>query len=536
MLSGSLPVSGVPMSARTCAERVPAKQLRGDLDAIAAKALSAEPAERYPDVASLLADVRYFRGDVPVSARAQMGWSYRSGKFIRRHWLGFAVTAAIIAALSVATVVSTGFWYSAEKARAQADRRFFEVRDLAHFMLFDLYDRLAKAPGTVDARARVAATAGHYLDLLRSVPNAPADLRLDSAKGYRRLAEVQGVSGTASLGKPSEAARSLAIAEGILQQLVAENPRSAGALEELGWIASAKWSLQGETADSVAINRAARGYFDAALVLEPGRIGAAIGRIETEKSEAYDLIKGADKPKEAQPILRGALHRLAALNVPGEWQEQAAVLKYLLYSKLGDAVYYGGEEVAALPHYQAALAIAEAEIAAHGESPGWLSRKGEALWNISGTLEEIPGRQGEALADVEQGVSSLRRVLQFGADANAEKKLSILLNQQGMLMSDMGQRQAGIVPMEESIAIRRRRLESEPGDPARQRDLAIASVSFAGALQLAGSTPRACAAAREAVSLWQRIKAGGQLSIHDAKRNAPEAAAAVAAMCYTNLY
>ncbi|MFC0104394.1 hypothetical protein [Sphingopyxis terrae] len=75
------------------------------------------------------------------------------------------------------------------------------MRSLARFPLFDAYDRLADAPGTVGVRARLADTARRYLDRLRAVPGAPTDLQLDLARSYRRLATIEGLIGTANLGK-----------------------------------------------------------------------------------------------------------------------------------------------------------------------------------------------------------------------------------------------------------------------------------------------------------------------------------------------
>ena len=78
-----------------------AKQLRGDLDAIALKALEKDRARRYATPTDLAADIgRYLRNE-PVMARPA-STPYRARKYVRRHRIG--VTVAAIAAVLLITV------------------------------------------------------------------------------------------------------------------------------------------------------------------------------------------------------------------------------------------------------------------------------------------------------------------------------------------------------------------------------------------------------------------------------------------------
>jgi eukaryotic-like serine/threonine-protein kinase len=68
-----------------------ARQLRGDLDAIALKALEKDRARRYATPAELAADIgRYLRNE-PVQARPS-STGYRAGKYIRRHKVAVGIT------------------------------------------------------------------------------------------------------------------------------------------------------------------------------------------------------------------------------------------------------------------------------------------------------------------------------------------------------------------------------------------------------------------------------------------------------------
>ena len=502
-----------------------------DLAAICRRAIAASPAKRYPDVATLLGDLARHRQHAPLVARAEEGWRYATACFIRRHRAGLLLTAFAMIALAAATVVSTRLTLRAEQASREARARFDEVRSLAHFMLFDLYDQLSREPGTVGTRVEIARMSARYLEQLRSVPNAPLDLQLEVGAGLRRLAAVQGVSGTSSLGQVGQASATLRQAEAQLQTVLALQPRNVDALVQLGNVYADLWTLEANSARSTSINATARRYFDEALALAPHRIDAQLGRIGTDKNEAYDLIKGTDQSQQARQLLEGALARLHALDVPAGAEETARALEYQLLSKLGDATYYGGDTLGSLVHYQHALAVVDEALRADGESPAWLSSRGEALWNISGVIEEIPSRRVEALADVEAGIAVLKRVLNFGPDANAEKKLAILYSQQGMLLSDLGRQREAIAPLENSIAIRTSRLQAEPNDPTRQRDLAIGQMSFADVLAQGGQMERACEVARAADAVWAGIETRGNLTDHDRKTNRAHATEAQRLYC-----
>ena len=70
-----------------------ARQLRGDPDAIALKALEKDRARRYATPSELAADIgRYLRNE-PVTAHPPSA-GYRARKYIRRHRLGVAVAGS----------------------------------------------------------------------------------------------------------------------------------------------------------------------------------------------------------------------------------------------------------------------------------------------------------------------------------------------------------------------------------------------------------------------------------------------------------
>jgi non-specific serine/threonine protein kinase/serine/threonine-protein kinase len=76
-----------------------ARQLRGDLDAIALKALEKDPSRRYATPLELAADIRRYLCHEPVIARRASGM-YRATRYIRRHRIAVAMAVAAIVLLA----------------------------------------------------------------------------------------------------------------------------------------------------------------------------------------------------------------------------------------------------------------------------------------------------------------------------------------------------------------------------------------------------------------------------------------------------
>lgn len=505
--------------------RLPLGALDGDLAAIVGKALAEEPAQRYADVTELLADVRRHRNFQPVTSREPAGWLYHSGLFLRRHRRGVVLTGLAVLALTATTVVSTVSYFRAERARDQADARFVELRGLAQFMLTELNDRMSDAPGTVAARARLAEVAGHYLERLRSVPDAPIDLRLDAARGYIRLARLQGLSGTANLGRPEQAAKSLDRAQGILDTL---DGKTAGVSTALGEAALARWSLSSDT-EGPGWTAKAETYFDRALAQSPGDKTAALGLLTVRKNQGFDLTT-SDKTGEALVVLQKALTGLRAAQWPYGLKRDAKLLEVNLLARIGDAFYYKGNVANALNSYRESAAAIRAEIA-KAPSLMWQEKLGEAQWNISGTLGEIDGRASEALAAAEHGILEMERTLSFGADAAIEQRLIILLGQKALLLDDLGRTREAASVSARGIAMRRQRLAESPRDVTSKRDLAVGLAAHADILAKSGNRRAACAAAMQGRRVFADLHRHNDLSARDLRLELPKIANAAKRYC-----
>ncbi|MCV2356313.1 serine/threonine-protein kinase [Paucibacter sp. B2R-40] len=139
-------------------EAAPAQRaaLRGDLEAIVAKAMARDPEARYASVEALAADLQRHLNRVPVLARgASRGLSI--WRYVQRHVL--ALSTATVVVLALAGGLSLALW-QAEQARAQA-RRAEAVKGflVSVFEASDPRRPGSVAPGQASARQLLDAAA-----------------------------------------------------------------------------------------------------------------------------------------------------------------------------------------------------------------------------------------------------------------------------------------------------------------------------------------------------------------------------------------
>ncbi|HEY6816091.1 MAG TPA: serine/threonine-protein kinase [Croceibacterium sp.] len=197
-----------------------------ELDAIVGRASAEEPSVRYPSVGELIEDIDCFGGDRPIDSFSTARW-YRFGKFARRERRLVAASAAILLAL-VGGLGGTAWAYErSQRARATAEHRFDQLRDLARFQLFDLYDRLDSVIGNTAARVELADRAQAYLLELAESHSDDRQLQLETAQGFIKLAKIQGVPAHPNFGEPQQARENLDRAETMLEPLAAQGMAEA---------------------------------------------------------------------------------------------------------------------------------------------------------------------------------------------------------------------------------------------------------------------------------------------------------------------
>ena len=183
---------------RSSSERL-RKRLRGDLDNIVLMALRKEPERRYASVEQFSTDIRRHLGKLPVFARKDT-LRYRFLKFVTRHKGVVAVSVVAILSLLTGMAVALHEARVARQERMRAERRFNDVRKLAHSLMFDVHDSIRDLPGTTSARKLLVEKALEYLDSLSREATGDEALQQELAAAYDRIGDLLGYNGSANLG------------------------------------------------------------------------------------------------------------------------------------------------------------------------------------------------------------------------------------------------------------------------------------------------------------------------------------------------
>ena len=190
-----------------------------DLDAICLRALRKEPDRRYRTVEELSEDIRRHLAGLPVIARGDR-FSYRAGKFLRRHRIEVSAAALILITLIGGVVVSLREAHAARVERERAERHFQSVRTLADTFMFEVHDAIAPLQGSTEARELLVSTGLQYLNTLAQEAGDDAALKLDLARAYLKVADLQGQAYAANTGKQKLALETYRKAEQMAQDIL----------------------------------------------------------------------------------------------------------------------------------------------------------------------------------------------------------------------------------------------------------------------------------------------------------------------------
>jgi len=167
---------------------IPARALRGDLDAIVAKCLRRESAARYQTVTDLRRDLAAALDGAPVTARGDAR-SYLVGRFVRRHrWSVVAAGAFVV--LLAAGIAATS--WQARRATLEAQRAE-RARDFLIGVFRSSDPRIAqdKPRGQVTARELLDASVARIDREFASDPRTLIELHGVVTQIYRELDEKQ---------------------------------------------------------------------------------------------------------------------------------------------------------------------------------------------------------------------------------------------------------------------------------------------------------------------------------------------------------
>jgi len=320
-------------------------ELPRDLDFVLRKALRKEPEERYTSVDALSTDIRAFLDHRPIRARSGDAW-YRTRKFLRRNRLPVAAVALVIASLLAGL-------YVADRERAIAQERFYELRQLSN-RIFDLDNAIRNLPGSTEARRQLVTTSLEYLDGLASDARGDPDLAQELGYGYWRVARIQGVPVELNLGQFRNAEESLRKADGFFDNVLASRPRTRAALLRSACIAQDRMILaQSENRREEALlhARKAAERLDLFLLQQ--------GAEDTERSEAAACYSNlAQAHINMQLYEKGAAYARRSIEISQTMRSPGRSLSLAL-SLLANALRLQGDLNSALANIREARRVLE---------------------------------------------------------------------------------------------------------------------------------------------------------------------------------
>jgi eukaryotic-like serine/threonine-protein kinase len=179
---------GIVSTLRRTDVRALRRELRGDLDWIAMKALDPDRARRYETVNGLAEDIERHLNSEPVAARPP-STVYRVSRFARRHRSAVLAGALVVAALVTGLSVAAAALVQARRAEALAHQEAETSRQVAGFLtgLFQVSDPSEARGNTVTAREILDRGADQIRTGLAGQPLVQAQMLTTMGTVYREL-------------------------------------------------------------------------------------------------------------------------------------------------------------------------------------------------------------------------------------------------------------------------------------------------------------------------------------------------------------
>ncbi len=482
------------------------RQLRGDLDTIVGMAMRKEPGRRYASVEQLSEDLRRYLEGLPVLARTD-SFGYRTGKRVRRHKLALGAAALVVLSL-VGGIVTT-----AHQAR-RAERRFEQVRKLAHVFLFDFHDKIRDLPGSTEAREMLVNTALEYLDSLSAEAGGDLALQLELAEAYQQVGEVQGNIRAANLGRFGTALdthrKALRLAQGVAER----QPGDLPTLRVLSACYMHVGDLLAGTGDTAGGIAALRQSLEVARRVDARRTGTSedlLLMVRASEILGDAQMQARDIPGALQSYRTTLdLSRRRAKEFPGKTGSTRHSLS-LSHARLGDALAEQGDLAATLGAYREALRIREGLVAAFPSNITY-RRELKTLYNWVGNYLGNPnfinlGDGASALRYYRQGLviaEEMAEVDPSNALARFDLSLSYAKNADVLTASDPGQAAA---LYRQALAIVDTLLQETPGDFKYLRRRVLYQRSLAAPLHRLGDPDGALRMLRAALDTARALTA-----------------------------
>jgi eukaryotic-like serine/threonine-protein kinase len=485
------------------------RKLAGDLDNIVLMSMRKEPHRRYSSVGQFSEDIRRHLEGLPVVAR-KATLSYRAAKFVRRNTVAVAA-AAVISLIVIVGIAAIG-WEAhvarrerarAEAAGARAERRFNQVRKLAHSVLFDYNEAIQDLPGSMPVRERLVKDALEYLDSLAGEANDDPSLQRELATAYEKVGDVQGRTLRANIGDTAGAKDSYRKALRIRETLAAANPKDSAARSDLAdsyrefgrllWTAS---DTAGglENADREVVLR------EALAAENPTNMQARFNLGASHADVGEMLLEQGGTTGAAESLARAlAVFEAVLATEPANEKCRAAVP--FIYQKSSEVMLWQGNAVGALAASRQALALDTKLSSAYPMNAHYRQEVGIDFEKVGNTLEN--------LGDINGALESYRKELHIfeeqsvtdPANAQFRSDLSSAYLKVGSMLARIGKSVDALAHQNKALAIREESARADPLDSWKRWDLIESYAKTSNALAKDGNAVGALDACRKTQAL-----------------------------------
>ena len=515
---GAMPITLTPETVSQTRDGQPDKlrrKLKGDVDNIVLMALRKEAQRRYPSVEQFSEDLKRHLEGLPVIARkATLG--YRSAKFIQRNKWGVA-TAALILATLVGGIVTT------MQQRVRAERRFDEVRKLAHSIMFDYHDEIAALPGSTKARERLVKDSLEYLDSLAGEAGNDITLQREIGTAYQRIGDVQGGNITsvrggtitfANLGDTQGALESYRKALAIRERLAAREPNNTDIQQEWGTSITRMGEVNlnlGKPSDAAEYLHKAIEIYDRLLAADPSNevLRAKAGGLPFSMSRALGNPGDANlgKGREALICLRRALANYEKLATDYPTQARYKQGAGAMYGNIGRLLFNEGNPMAALENYRKGQALDEALVKENNTNAFYRRELAIMDGNIGTTLLAL-GNKTEALESCRQAVKILDSLVAADPnDAYVRRDLAVNYGNLATALANNNDRVGARANFDKAVMILGELAAQSPSNAQVSFNRGLAYLKMGAFLSDSDDVPAAIEKVREAARIGEALVA-----------------------------
>ncbi len=499
ILTGTRAFAGIQRTADTEPPRASSVSglhaLRGDLDRILLVALDPDPDRRYASVEKLADDVRRHLDGHPVAARGASP-GYRTTKFVRRNKL-------FVAAAAVAVVVAIVAFMAVLQQKRIAERRFEQVRSLAHAVVFDLHDAIARLPGSTSARELLVRHALGYLDALANESARNTPLQMELAAAYERVGDVQGMPYRANLGDTAGALVSYRKALSIAEDVRSRQPDDATTLlliadlhDRTGWVEQRSLHF-----------REALMHHEAARAIRAS-LHDQVALARTWVAIADSRYQGRIESSSVRPAYENAVHILDRIPPNAANRRDLLTETGRVHQRLGG--YFTGvlehDPVRALQHHEAAERALQ-ERAALDPQDAVARRNVADQLVMTATLQNGVGDGAGALDRTSRALPILRDLA--AADINnveAEHDLAFAYTQLAQANMNLKRFDDASEALAAAMVIHQRLVARDPNNREERRDIASLHGLMGTLYRSRGDIPNGQKYAAMARSEFERLK------------------------------